>query len=111
MRDTSVVIEEMLQAIADARQGCAGKSFDQFAVSRLERLAVERAIEIVSEAARHLTAELTARHPTIPWPKIRAVGNILRHEYHRVAPKIVWEVVQNELDSLEVVLTAERQVP
>lgn len=36
-----------------------------------------------------------------------AIGNILRHEYDRVTPKIIWDVVTYELDAFEVALSAE----
>jgi uncharacterized protein with HEPN domain len=107
MRDTATVIGEMLEAIAAAREGCAGQTVETFAAARLPRLAVERAIEIISEAARHLPEDVLARHPLIPWAKVRAVGNVLRHEYYRVAPPIIWNVVQLELGALEHVLQQE----
>jgi uncharacterized protein with HEPN domain len=66
-----------------------------------KRWLVERGIEIISEASRHLTAEMKTRHPEIPWAKVAGIGNILRHEYERIAPDILWNVVQSELAPLE----------
>ncbi|MGG2475869.1 HepT-like ribonuclease domain-containing protein, partial [Rhizobium sp. BR5] len=28
-----------------------------------------------------------------PWKQIRGIGNILRHEYHKIADDVVWAVV------------------
>src|ERR1700730_13342047 len=36
---------------------------------------VERGIEIISEASRHLTDEMKARHPEIPWQKVADRGS------------------------------------
>jgi len=47
------------------------------------------------------------RHPGVPWHKVRAIGNVLRHEYHRIAPKVIWDVIAVELDPLEAALIAE----
>lgn len=107
MRDATVVIGEMLDAIDAARDCCADRTFEQFSQDRMARLALERAIEIISEAARHLPAEFTDKHPSIPWARIKAIGNVLRHEYHRISSKIIWDVVTAELDTLEVVLRQE----
>jgi uncharacterized protein with HEPN domain len=101
MRDVGVVIGEILLAIEDARTACVGLTFDQYPNARIQRLAAERAIEIISEAARHLPDALTARHAAIPWPRIKAVGNVLRHEYYRVAPQVIWDVVHHHLPALE----------
>jgi uncharacterized protein with HEPN domain len=34
------------------------------------RLAVERALELIGEAARHVSPAFQAAHPEIPWPRI-----------------------------------------
>ena len=46
---------------------------------------VQRGVEIISEASRHLTDEMKARHPEIPWQKVAAIGNVLRHNYENIA--------------------------
>lgn len=108
MRDLGVILLDLLDAIDAVREASSVGSFDEFSNSRLLRLATERSIEIISEAVRHLPDEILARHPEIEWMKIKAIGNILRHEYHRIAPKIIWDVAQYELDSLERALRAEQ---
>ena len=108
MRDSGVVILDILDAIDAVREASETGSFETFANNRLARLATERAIEIISEAVRHLPDEVYERHPDIAWAKIKAIGNVLRHEYHRIAPKIIWDAAQYELDSLERVMRAEQ---
>ena len=61
----------------------------------------------ISEAVRHLPAEIIARNPTLQWDDIKGIGNRIRHEYWIVDAKIVWEVVQHDLDALEAVARAE----
>jgi uncharacterized protein with HEPN domain len=56
--------------------------------------AVERGLEIISEASRSLPDDLKQRAPMIPWPAIAAIGNILRHEYQRVEARLVWNITQ-----------------
>jgi uncharacterized protein with HEPN domain len=108
MRDVGIVLVDNLDAIDAVREVTSTVSFQDFSNNRLSRLAAERAIEIISEAVRHLPDDLLERHPDIPWTKIKAIGNNLRHEYHRVAPKIVWDSATYELDSLERALKAEQ---
>jgi uncharacterized protein with HEPN domain len=71
-RDPRIVLEQMLEAIVDIEQITAARRFEAYAADRLTRRAVERCIEIVSEASRRLPQDLKDRHPTIPWPKIAA---------------------------------------
>lgn len=72
-----------------------------FESDKRKRWLVERGIEIISEASRHLNEELKARHPEIPWSKVAGIGNVLRHEYERVAHDVLWRVVSNDLPPLE----------
>ena len=37
--------------------------------------------------------ELLAQAPGVPWKKIRGIGNVLRHEYHKIADDVIWAVV------------------
>ena len=67
----------------------------------------EWGLEIISEASRHLPDELKARHPEIPWPKVAGIGNVLCHEYARVAHDLLWRVVQDDLLPLEKVCREE----
>jgi uncharacterized protein with HEPN domain len=61
---------------------------------------IERGVEIVSEASRHLPDDLKLRRPDIPWPKIAGIGNVLRHDYERIAAPIMWTLVRDSLPDL-----------
>ncbi len=60
------------------------------------RQAIERNIEIISEASRRLPAALKARHPAVPWRDIAAIGNILLHEYPAVNHDIIWRIATED---------------
>jgi uncharacterized protein with HEPN domain len=44
---------------------------------------------------------MKARHPTIPWWKVAGIGNVLRHEYERTEPEILWTAVRDDLTALD----------
>jgi uncharacterized protein with HEPN domain len=67
-------------------------SFEQYQRSYMHRRAVERAVQIVSEAAKALPSDYLARYPDAPWTSIVGIGNILRHEYQRLDDKQLWEI-------------------
>lgn len=103
-RPPASVVRDMLEAIEGTKTAVSGKSFEDFQNDWLLRHGVQRALEIVSEAARQLPDDLTSDHPAIPWNDIRGIGNILRHEYHHVSDRIVWNVVKHHFDLLETAL-------
>jgi uncharacterized protein with HEPN domain len=68
---------------------------------------VQRGIEIISEASRHLTDDIKARHPEIPWRNVAGIGNVLRHGYETIAPALLWRLVRNDLPVLADICRAE----
>jgi uncharacterized protein with HEPN domain len=78
----------------------AGLSFEIYRESYVLRRTTERAIQIVSEAARALPEQLRAQFPEAPWADIIAIGNPLRHEYHRIDDKVLWETATVDLPRL-----------
>jgi uncharacterized protein with HEPN domain len=94
-------LHHILEAIEEIEQALAGKDAEQFAQDRLVRVAVERLLEIISEASRHLPQEVKARAAHIAWRRMADLGNRLRHAYHRVDAGIVWEIHSNDLPPLK----------
>jgi uncharacterized protein with HEPN domain len=64
-------------------------SLEASTASWITRRAAERAIEIISEASRHLPEEMRASAPEVPWREIAAIGNVLRHAYHRIDGEVI----------------------
>jgi len=94
-------LTDIIEAIEHIRSAIADLSLDAFEADWQKRWLVERGVEIISEASRRLDDGVKGRHPEIPWPKVAGIGNILRHEYQRVAPDILWRLVRDDLAGLE----------
>ena len=71
-------LEDIRDAIDEAERFTAGMTFEQYLANPLVRRGVERCIEIVSEASRHISAKHKAAHPQVPWRNIADIGNVLR---------------------------------
>ena len=103
-RQSAPVLQQILEAIVGIEFATQGLGFIGFREDWVVRHAVQRGIEIISEASRRLPGTLTATEPGIPWPKIAGMGNILRHEYHKVQDEIIWEVVETHLPPLKAAI-------
>jgi uncharacterized protein with HEPN domain len=95
-------IRDEIEGVAAAINGL---SFEQYRASYVHRRTVERAAQIVSEAAKALPRELLARYADVPWTSIIGIGNILRHEYQRLDDAQLWEIATVHLPALEPVVT------
>jgi uncharacterized protein with HEPN domain len=83
-----------------------GVSFATYRDSYTLRRAAERAVQIVSEAAKSLPPELLAGHSSAPWNAIIGIGNILRHEYQRIDDRRLCEIVTVHLPELRPTIIA-----
>lgn len=83
-------------------------TLDAFIDDRLRVYAVIRCLEVISEAARRLPADLLDRHAQLPWHAIKASGNVYRHQYEDVLERDVFNTVHHHLPILAAVIRAER---
>jgi uncharacterized protein with HEPN domain len=104
-RRVDVVLDDILDAIAAIEEAVAGYDRGRFGSAGFLQRGVERSLEIISEAVRHLPDELLALRPDIAWSDVRAIGNLIRHEYWRVDPDILWTVITDDLPALHAALT------
>lgn len=72
---------DMREACQEISDFISGRSLEQFQNDKMLRRAVERSLEIVGEAARHVSDETLSAHPGIPWKSIIGLRNLLAHEY------------------------------
>ena len=94
--------EDILDNIDLIKQYTRDFSHETFLQDRKTQDAVERCLMRISEAASKLENSAEALMPEQPWSEIRAVGNILRHEYDNVDPLIIWNIVGRDLESLRI---------
>lgn len=91
---------DILEAIAEIEKMLAGCGLEQFTTDKIRRMATERYLEVVCEAARRLPDDIKQDEQGIDWRKMNDFGNRLRHAYHETDPVIVWDIIQNHLPRL-----------
>jgi uncharacterized protein with HEPN domain len=104
-------IRESIDGIAGV---IADSSFERYAGDWGMQRAVERGLEIISEASRHVPQDLASHAPEIPWRQLAAIGNLLRHEYQRTDVRATWNIVKEHLPPLaaaidRLIVEAEKQ--
>ena len=100
-------LTDIIEAIERIHSVLVDMPLDAFETDWQRQWLVERGVEIISEASRHLTDDLKARHPEIPWEKVAGIGNVLRHNYESIAAPVIWKLVQADLPLLEKVCREE----
>jgi len=89
-------LRDILEAISEIEGMLAGIDLDLFTADKMRRMATERYLEVICEAARRLTDA-----PNIEWQKMVDFGNRLRHAYHATDVRVIWEIIQDHLPPLK----------
>jgi uncharacterized protein with HEPN domain len=92
----------MLDAARAALRFTEGLSLQQFLgdENEMARVAVERKLEVIGEAARRLSAAFRENHPDLPWRDIIGLRNVISHEYDRVSYEEVYRIVRERVPAL-----------
>lgn len=95
-RERLLDIQEAIQRIE--KHTASGRG--AFEVDELIQTWVVHHLQIVGEAARHISSSLKLQHPQVPWSQITGMRNILVHNYFGVDVEVVWLVVERDLQNL-----------
>ena len=76
-RRDRVFVAQMVEAAEAALEFSDGHTPESFASDRLVGYAVVRAIQLIGQAARTVSAELQAAHGEIPWREMIGMRNVV----------------------------------
>jgi len=62
--------------------------------------AVVRNLEIIGEAAKHISQDIRKQLQGIEWRKIAGMRDMLAHAYFGIDNDVLWDVVQNKVPQL-----------
>ena len=99
--DTRSHLGDMAGSIRLIEEFVEGMDLDEFKGDSKTRAAVERMLQVISEAAIRLKDEAEIVCPGVPWREVRGIGNWLRHQYDRVDVETIWNTIQDDLPSLK----------
>ena len=103
-RDSARHLADMLGAIDHIESFLDGVTFESYQADVKTKSAVERQLQIVTEAAIRLGDRAESIAPGPDWEGFRGMGNLLRHAYHRIDDRIVWDTVKDELPPMRAIL-------
>lgn len=91
---------DMLQAANEAVEMMEHYDLAAFLENRVLLRAAERIVEIIGEAARHVSAGGQEATPGIPWREIIGQRNILAHEYGQIDHELLYNTIADDIPGL-----------
>jgi uncharacterized protein with HEPN domain len=74
---------------------------DQFLSTPHWQDATIRQLEVIGEAAKHVSTELREQYADVPWRRIAGMRDVLIHNYMGVDLPAVWEITQSHIPGLK----------
>lgn len=104
MRKDNTLLKEILEQVKDILESVEGITFKEYLNNREKRRAIERALEIIGEAAGKLSAKFRDKYNYVDWDQLKAYRNELIHQYAIVDNRTVWEILTDDIPELETVI-------
>lgn len=105
-KDADPLLRNIVNAIGMIERFTAGMDLAAFREGPKTVAALERKLQIISEAAIRLGDDAEAWCPGLPWRDIRGMGNWLRHQYERVELSVIWKTLEVDLPPLKAIKRA-----
>lgn len=99
-----VRVQHMLDATDKALKFTRGRTRADLDEDEMFALAVVRLLEILGEAAKHVSERVRSLGPAIPWKRIAGTRDRLTHGYFDVDLDIVWSILTEDLPPLRTEL-------
>ena len=94
-------IEHIMLAIAKIEEYTDGITFEQLTADSMRMHATIYNIQIIGDAAYKLTKEFKEAHPEVPWTLMEKMRHVLVHDYYRILPEALWDVVTSDIPTLK----------
>lgn len=101
MRDISLYLQDILDAMLAIEQFVEGISFDEFKTDDKTSSAVIRKFEIIGEAAKQIPEEIRNKYPLIPWKEMSGLRDRLIHFYFGIKYELVWYTIKDVIPQVK----------
>jgi len=96
----------MLNAATRAVNLVGKRTLEDFEADDTAVLALARLLEVLGEAASHVSQEVRSANPKIPWGDMTGTRNRLIHAYFFTDVGVIWRIATEDLPPLVVALRA-----
>lgn len=100
-KNNLVYLKHILDAISRIEGYTRGMKRDDFMVNPLVQDGAIRQLEVIGEATKRLSKEVTERCPNVPWKDVAGMRDKLIHGYFGVDLDAVWNTVNRDLPRLK----------
>lgn len=104
-RDYRLFLHDILESISKIEKYTKDIEFKNFTNNQMIIDAVVRNFIIIGEASSSISDEIRNKYPFVPWNKMKAMRNIIVHEYFGLNLRTTWNTIRKSLPKLKKDIT------
>lgn len=93
-------LQHILDAIISIQGYVSEASYKDFMANPMMQDACVWQLQIIGEASSKVSQELKETQSEIPWQDMKKFRNIAAHQYFGIDENIIWDIIQQDLDTL-----------
>ena len=91
---------DIIDCIFDINEFTNSIEYYQFEKDKMRRLAVERQLEVIGQAANKISIDVQNNLKKIPWKNIIGLRNKLAHDYGEILAERTWKISKDSIQAL-----------
>ena len=91
---------DIVDCIIDINEFTKSINYGQFEKDKMRKLAVERQLEVIGQAAGKISKETQNLFINIPWGNIIGLRNKLAHDYGEILAERIWTISRDAMQDL-----------
>lgn len=95
-RDISL-INDIFESALRIQEKTSNIEYAEFEINLDIQDIVIRRFAIIGEAVRRLSEEFKRHHPKLPYNEMKAMRNVLIHEYDYVSNMVLWTTIKDDI--------------
>lgn len=99
-RNEKLYLRDIVDSVAKLRDYLRGRTREELETDSLFQDAVVHRLEIIGEAAAHLSESLRSRYTTVEWSDVVGFRNVAVHGYFSLDLDLVWSAATEDAPML-----------
>ena len=95
-------LAHILESIEELESYTSGSTLDTFLQNSMMKFASVKQIEIIGEAANHISDETKEKFSEIQWRQITGLRHVLVHEYFGIDSRLIWQIIVDDIPSFKI---------